>query len=598
MLSAPYDAYLVLVLLAAVFAAFVNERWRNDVVAMSGVAFLMAVGVLAPKEVLGVATNEAPVTVAAMFVLSAALDRTGVVERGARYVTGLAGRSATLSLAALMGSTLVISAFMNNTPVVVVLTPVAVMLAGVLRRSASGFLIPLSYASILGGTCTLIGTSTNLVVNGAAQAAGVAPFGLFEITPAGIVYGIVGIAYMVLIGRHLLPEREIFTEIADAGKRRQFLTEVLVPLDSPLIGKTLEEAEVARKLGARVVDLIRNRISFASDLAKLVLQAGDRLMLRTNMADVIGLRQEGDVVFGADEHHAIEPIATQSTRIMEGIVGPRSLLSGRRLAEVNLRRLFGVYILAVHRHGENVGRNFERVRLEVGDTLLLEGPAEGLSQLFAQGALVSLSEPSEQPSRRDKGWLAIAALLGVILLAVFDVMPISGLALIGAAVVIAGGCLEPDEAYAAVNWPIIALIMSMLAIGRAMDVTGAGRMVVDAVMHLVGGLGPHVVLAAVYLVTMLLTEFLSNNATAILITPIAIGIAKGLGVDPRPFVVAVMFAASASFATPIGYQTNTFVYSAGGYRFMDFVRVGAPLNLLLWLVAVFLIPALWPLAPR
>jgi di/tricarboxylate transporter len=478
------------------------------------------------------------------------------------------------------------------------LIPAVSDLARSQRIAASKLMIPLSYAAILGGTCTLIGTSTNLVVSGAAQAAGLAPFSLFEITPAGVVYGIVGIAYMLLIGRRLLPERELFTEIADGSRRRQFLTEVLVPLDSPLIGKTLEEAQVARKLGARVVDLIRNRISFASDLANLVLQAGDRLMLRTNMADVIGLRQEGDVVFGAVGHHAIEPIATQSTRIMEGIVGPRSLLAGRRLAEVNLRRLFGVYILAVHRHGENIGLNFERVRLEVGDTLLLEGPAEGLTQLFAQGSLVSLSDPSEQPSRRDKGWLAVAALLGVIVLAAFDVMPISGLGLIGAAVVIAGGCLEPDEAYTAVNWPILVLIISMLAVGKAMEVTGAGRLIVDGVMLLVGNLGPHVVLSAVYLVTMLLTEFLSNNATAILVTPIAIGIAKSLGVDPRPFVVAIMFAASASFATPIGYQTNTFVYSAGGYRFMDFVRVGAPLNLLLWLVASFLIPALWPLTPN
>jgi di/tricarboxylate transporter len=594
MLEHPFDAYFVLALLVVVFAGFLLERMRSDVVAGLAVLALLASGTMPASEVIQVFGNEAPITVASMFVLSAALDRTGVIEGAGRRVTALAVRSPALSLVALMGGAMVVSAFMNNTPVVVILTPIAVMLAQTLGTSASRFLIPLSYASILGGTCTLIGTSTNLVVDGAAQAQGLAPFTLFEITPAGLVYGGVGIAYMLLVGRHLLPHRQVFAELA-TPRPRTFLTDVLVPHGSPLVGKTLAQSEVATKLGTGVVDVIRNGVSLSSLMDRLVLEAGDRLIFRSNVADVMELRAKSDVVFGGEGEHVLEPIGSQNTRIMEGIVGPRSPFAGRRLSELNLRRLYGAYILAAHRHNEDLGPNFDRVRLEFGDTLLLEGPPEGLRQLFEQGALVSLSEPAERPLHREKGWIAITALGLVIALATLDVLPISGLALGAAIAVVAFGCLEADEAYQAINWPILMLIFGMLAVGRAMESSGAGEMLVGSLLSLVEGYGPLVVLAMVYLATMVLTEFISNNAAAILLTPIAMGVAHGIGADPKPFVVAVMFAASASFSTPIGYQTNTFVYAAGGYRFVDFVRVGLPLNLILWLVAITIIPWYWPL---
>jgi di/tricarboxylate transporter len=282
---------------------------------------------------------------------------------------------------------------------------------------------------------------------------------------------------------------------------------------------------------------------------------------------------------------------------MEGIVGPHSRFVGYRLADLNLRRQYSVYILAVHRQGENLGGNFDQVRLAFGDTILLEGPADGLKRLFEQGALVSLSEPTEQPLRRELAWLSIAALALVIVLASFEVMPISALALIASVVVIVGGCLDADEAYASLRWPMLMLIFGSLALGKAMETSGAAQLVVDGVMHLIANMQPVVILSITYLLTMILTEFLSNNATAILLTPIAVGLAHGLGVDPRPFVVAVMLAASNAFATPIGYQTNTFVYNAGGYKFTDFTKIGLPLNIIIWLAASFLIPYFFPLNP-
>ncbi|MDX6749613.1 SLC13 family permease [Geminicoccaceae bacterium 1502E] len=594
MLTAHFDALLVLLVLVAVFAAFISERVRPDVAAMGAALALVAIGILPPRDMLASFSNEAPVTVAGMFVLSAALERTGIIGRVGDVVSGLARRSPAASIASLALGAMLVSAFINNTPVVVILTPITIMLAQTLGLSASRFLIPLSYATIMGGTCTLIGTSTNIVVSGAAAGRGLEPFTLFEITPLGLILGVVGIAYLLLIGVRLLPDRTIFADLRDSLRQRQFLTDALVPLGSPLVGKTLLEADIGRKLGSRVVDVIRNRVSFAGELDKLTLRAGDRLVLRTLAADVMGLRDQGDVVFGAVGQHALEPIATQNTRIMEGIVGPRSPFVGRRLADLNLRRSLGVYILALHRHDENLRQNIDQVRLAFGDTILLEGPPEGLRRLLEEGGLVGLSEPVGQPPRRDRGWLAIGAILMVIVLASIGFLPISTLALLGAGLVVAGGCLDPDEAYQSVNWPILMLIFGMLAVGRAMEVSGAGTLIVEGVLQLVDGLGPVAVLCMVYLVTMLLTEFLSNNATAILLTPIVIDLAAGLGVDPRPFVVAVMFAASASFSTPIGYQTNTFVYGAGGYRFLDFVKVGVPLNILMWLLSTLLIPVFWP----
>ena len=589
------EPYFVLALLVVVFGTMVTERLRLDLVAGCAMAMLLITGVLSTQEVLTVFSNEAPITVAAMFVLSAALERTGVVEQAGSLFSRHASGSPLKAMLAITIGAASVSAFMNNTPVVVILTPVVIALASSMGISPSRFLIPLSYAAVMGGMCTLIGTSTNIVASGAAVQQGLAPFSLFEISVIGVPLTLVGVVYLCVFAYRLLPDRETFSAISAGQRQRQFLAEVLVPLGSPLIGKTVEESGIAKKLNARLIDVIRDRISLVPEMDRVVLAAGDRVVLRTNAGDVIGLRDKSDIAFGVTGQHAIEPIAAQNTTIMEGIVGPHSRFVGYRLADLNLRRQYSVYILAVHRQGENLGGNFDQVRLAFGDTILLEGPSDGLRRLFEQGALVSLNEPAEQPLRRDRRWLALAALVAVIVLATIEVLPISALSLIASVVVIVGGCLDADEAYTSIRWPLLMLIFGSLALGKAMESSGAAALVVDGVMYLIHGLSPIVVLSIIYLLTMTLTEFLSNNATAILLTPIAIGLANGLGVDPRPFVVAVMVAASCAFATPIGYQTNTFVYNAGGYKFSDFVRVGLPLNVLMWLVASALIPIFFPL---
>ncbi|WP_119681753.1 SLC13 family permease [Indioceanicola profundi] len=585
---------IVVALAIAVFIGFLRERLPPDVVAMIALSVLLLTGVLESSDALTVFSNSGPITVACMFVLSAALERTGVIEIAGTAATKLADRSAAQALVAMMLCVVGASAFMNNTPVVVVLTPVAFVLARAIRLAPSCLLIPLSYASILGGMTTLVGTSTNLLVNGVIVSYGLRPLSMFEISGAGLILAMIGICYIFAVGRWLLPVRETFTGIIDNRAKRAFLAEMLIPHDSPLIGKHLRDAGLTDGQGSQVIDVLRGEQSFRHCLGEIILASGDRIVLRTNVADVIGLRETGNVLFGARHQHAVEPISSRSTVMMEGIVGPQSRLIGYRIADLNFRRLYGVYILALHRQGEDLGSGFDEIRLSFGDTLLLEGPSDGLRRLFERRVLVNLTEPTSVPFRRDKAPVALGAILLVMGLAAFEVLPIVTLALAAATAVVALGCLTADEAYAAIQWRTLNLIFGMLGLGLALEQTGTAAIIVDYVAALIGAWGPWAVLAVLYLLTSILTEVISNNAAAILMTPIAIGLAQQIGVDPRPFAIAVLFAASASFATPIGYQTNTFVYNAGGYRFTDFVRIGLPLNLLMWASGTLIVPMFWP----
>ena len=593
MLSESLPLLFVCALLVWVLVAFVRETWSPDIVVAIAVAVLLATQLLSPGEVLSVLSNSAPVTIACMFILSAALERTGCIDALGNWLGDLVGDSPTRVLAGLMITALVVSAFLNNTPVVAILTPVAIALAKRASSSPSKLLIPLSYATVLGGMLTMIGTSTNILVDGVARKAGLEPFGMFEITPAALAFCAVGFVYLMLFSRRLLPDRETLSKQLRPDLDRTFMSELRVPHTSPMIGRTLSEANLNGGSGLQVLQVSRDDQQISRPEHDFVLQAGDLLVLHGQVRNVVDLRESGHLSFNRGD--AFETVSSQDLVLAEAIVGRGSRYSHRPMRDLDLSARYGINVLAVHRQDANVSGNLDDFELQFGDVMLVEGTPAQIKRFADNGELISLNAVQERAYRRDKAPIAILATLAVVILSAFSFMPIEGLAIIAGAVVLATRCLDVEEAYKAVDWKVLSLIFGMLAISIAMDKVGLVDVVVAKTMTALPDASPLLMLGFVYLLTTILTEILSNNAVAVLVTPVAIGIAQSLGLDPRPFVVAVMFAASVSFATPIGYQTNTFVYNAGGYRFIDFMRIGIPLNLLMVGVAIVVIPLVWPL---
>lgn len=582
-----------LVLLIAVVAIFLfaTEKLRIDAVALLVLCALAILNLVNPAQALSGFSNQATITVAAMFILAAGLQNSGALS-GIGRLLGQA-KSPFLFLLTLFGVLALVAPFVNNTAVVAVFMPLVMTAAASIGMSASKALIPLSYVSQMAGVCTLVGTSTNLLVNAMARDLGHPGFSMFEFTPLGIICFVAGCLYLLTLGRWLLPDRR-GTELVEHYELGKYITELRVTPESSLIGTSVGEAKLGEEYGVYVLELLRGEEKSWSPRSQ-VLQEGDVLIARGDWSKLDKLRNNTGLEINTEFKLKAQTLEEGTQQVLtEVMIAPRSRVIGSSLAFLDRRWQHSATVLAVHRRGEILRKRLKDVRLNVGDVLLMLTPESEMAALRKDRNVIVLSQ---REAEKPKGWrapFALAVMALVIGVSALGWAPIAITSLIGAVLVTLAGCLESDEAYDVIDWRIIILLAGLLPLGVAMTQTGAAEFIVAHSIGLVSDSGPLVVLAVLYLMALLLTEFMSNAAAAVLLTPIGMSTATMLDVDATPFLIAVTFAASTSFATPVGYQTNTMVYNAGGYKFTDFVKVGLPLNLIFWVLGVIFIPVFWP----
>ncbi len=591
----------VLILLGVTMILFASEILAVDVVAVLLLLYLTISGILPIEDALKGFGHPAVIGVGALFIVSEGLLRTGALGFISNNLMKWSGGNNKVLTALILIIVLVSSAFLNNTPVVAMFIPVVL---GTCLRSGlnpSTLLIPLSYAAILGGTCTLIGTSTNILVASIAQESDPSiQLGMFEFTKLGAIIAVIGLVYLLTIGHRLVPIRQTITSLASLGgdrRHQEYVTEIEIR-GGDLIGKRFGDTILAENEKLRILQIIRGEQIIWPPLDNQVLRQGDALVISGTIEDLMTLQEsEGVVSLSEIVSEAQGTAAEKEAQLAELLVLPNSHYVGMTLGSAELRRRFGLHVLAIQRHGMHMRSKISEHPLRIGDVLLIQGTPEGLDRIRGEEGLVLMSGVDDVVVRKAKAPMAILILLAVIGMLATQILPMASIALCGAVAMIITGCITGVKAYEAVQWRVLVLIAGTLALGTAMVSSGTASWLAQIVVSLQQYLGAHGLVVVALISAALLTEMISNAAVAAVLVPVALKIATELEASPYPFVMAVAFGASLSFLTPIGYQTNTLVYGAGGYRFGDFARVGAPLVIVIWIVAGILIPILWPLYP-
>ncbi len=584
---------LSIILLAVVL--FVTEKLSVDTVSILVMVLFILTGILAPEEGFAGFSNPATITVGAMFVISESIFRTGALNNFGAYLSRIGKQSYVLCLVVIMVSSGVLSAFINDTAVVALMLPMVLQVAKESNISPSKLLIPLSFGSLMGGVNTLIGTSTNILVSGIAERQGKPAIGMFEMSGAGIWFLIAGVLYMAFIGFRLLPKRKPSNTLMEDFDLGNYYTEAIIKPDSSLIGKKLQDISIFNGQSCDILEIRRRDNSRVEVLPNTVLRPDDSLKIICNIESLQKIKdQEGIDI--KDDHKLDKDhnVALEDEKLYEGIIAPKSDLVGKNLMQSNFSTIYGATVIAIRQRKAIIRTDLKQAKLQAGDVLLLKADEEALHSLRSSGDILVVSEKMASGFRYKKIIPAITIIVGVVGAAALNLTSIIVSATVGCLLLIIMRIIKVQEAYKAIDWKVIFMLAGVLSMGAALEKTGAATLIANALVDNLGQFGPQVLLSGLFLITFLSTNFMSNNATAALLAPIAIVTAEAMGVNHRPFLMAITYAASLSFMTPVGYQTNTMIYGPGNYRFSDYLKVGTPLNILFWILATFLIPLFFP----
>lgn len=596
------NIFLTLGVVVVALIFFVGEWFPVDFVAICVAVVLILLKLVTPEEGIAGFSNSATITVMAMFILSAGVSRTGAIQIVRDLLLKWGGKNASQQILAMGSIVGTISAFINNTAVVAVFLPIIEEWCRKQKISPSKLLIPLSYVTVLGGMITVIGTSTNILASGLSEKLGYGEFQLFQFTTLGVLTFLTGLIYLAIAAPILLPDRKPLSSqsLSENYGLQDYVSEVIIPPSSSLIGQTLRGNNIQRKFDLDVLEIIHQGNHFPQPLTDKVLSAGDILIVRGSRKDVLNIRDEKGVEILADmkfNQGLDKELNEGEEKLAEVLILSNSRLIGSTLKELRFRQRYNATVLAIRRGEELVRDRLGKVSLQFGDLLLIQGPKDSFIGLQTTRELLVLEEREVETLKLSKAWISIAIILGVIIVSAFDWIPILVASLVGVILMVVTGCLKPGEIYGSVRWDVIFLLAGLIPLGTAMDNSGTTQWLANQLIGLGGNLSGYWILLFFYLITSILTEILSNSATVVLMIPLAVKVAESLQLNPYAFMFAVTFAASNSFMTPIGYQTNTMVYGPGGYRFIDFARIGAPLNLILTIITPLLIIGLYGLQP-